>query len=307
MTQLLRSRHCLGVTVIAAVLGFLSVLSNLATTASATGINQGIVVPVLRYPTAGQALPWQPGTNANVGVLDLTLTDRGLLAGQGVDRSSTFLVGRSGFFDLAPPGPDVIAPELSILSPRDQAAPLAVSEISGIAFDDRRIQRVNVRLRNLDTGQYLRANGSFANGLVNLSPPTTFSGLGSAEWILDTPDLAPDNYQARWFPNDDYGSEQRWWRCDSSWQPQLYCDVEQRQCRVGLGRRSERERVPSSCQRHLYLDGQPIAAALSFGARSGRALRSGQQQGHQRFQYRPTDALSRQVPREGIRRQMRGS
>ncbi len=61
-------------------------------------------------PTTAQALPWDPGSNNDVGVFDLTVTDRGLLAGHDGDRFSQFLVGGSGFFDFGGNTPGVEPP-----------------------------------------------------------------------------------------------------------------------------------------------------------------------------------------------------
>ena len=157
-------------------------------------------------PGNGQALPWQPGTNAGLGVLDLTLIDRGLLAGQDVDRFSTFLVGRSGFFDLFPPGPDEIAPEFSLLTPVDGEVRLSVTELTGIAVDDRVITSVSVQLRNVGTNEWIRSDGTFAPGVVNVTPITTVSGLGSVEWNLPVPSLAAGTYQVRGFATDNFGN-----------------------------------------------------------------------------------------------------
>jgi hypothetical protein len=59
-------------------------------------------------PSDGRALAWDPGNNADVGTFDLTVIDRGLLAGMDEDRYNQILTGRSGFFDLGgftPPAP----------------------------------------------------------------------------------------------------------------------------------------------------------------------------------------------------------
>ena len=60
------------------------------------------------------ALAWDPGSNAALGTFDLTLIDRGLLAGMDNDRFGNFiLTGRSGFFDFGgftPPAPPPPAP-----------------------------------------------------------------------------------------------------------------------------------------------------------------------------------------------------
>ena len=66
-------------------------------------------------PSDGRALAWDPGSNADFGTLDLTVIDRGLLAGMDNDRYGNFIfTGRSGFFDFggftppAPPPPDPV-------------------------------------------------------------------------------------------------------------------------------------------------------------------------------------------------------
>ena len=62
-------------------------------------------------PSDGRALAWDPGSNAFLGTFDLTLIDRGLLAGMDRDRYNQILTGPSGFFDFggftpaAPPPP----------------------------------------------------------------------------------------------------------------------------------------------------------------------------------------------------------
>ena len=60
-------------------------------------------------PSDGRALAWDPGSNAGLGTFDLTIIDRGLLAGMDNDRYNQILTGRSGFFDfggITLPAPD---------------------------------------------------------------------------------------------------------------------------------------------------------------------------------------------------------
>ena len=62
-------------------------------------------------PSDGSALAWDPGSNAFLGTFDLTLIDRGLLAGMDNSRYNQILTGRSGFFDFGgftPPVPPPI-------------------------------------------------------------------------------------------------------------------------------------------------------------------------------------------------------
>ena len=51
-------------------------------------------------PSDGRALAWDPGSNAFLGTFDLTVIDRGLLAGMDRNRYNQRLTGRSGFFDF---------------------------------------------------------------------------------------------------------------------------------------------------------------------------------------------------------------
>ena len=76
-------------------------------------------------PSNGRALDWDPGSNTALGTFDLTLIDRGLLAGQDRDRYGNFiLTGRSGFFDFGgftppappPPPPVVAACEVEVIN-----------------------------------------------------------------------------------------------------------------------------------------------------------------------------------------------
>lgn len=52
------------------------------------------------HPVTGEALPWNPTTNALIGVYDIEPIDRGLLVGQDADRMAGLEVGRHGFFDF---------------------------------------------------------------------------------------------------------------------------------------------------------------------------------------------------------------
>ena len=61
-------------------------------------------------PSNGTALAWDPGTNAGLASFDLTIIDRGLLAGMDNDRYGGVLTGRSGFFDLGGFTPTAPAP-----------------------------------------------------------------------------------------------------------------------------------------------------------------------------------------------------
>lgn len=60
------------------------------------------------HPDHGQALEWDPGSNAFTAGHDVTVIQRGLLYGQDRDKVNGIVVGRSGFFDFGPPEPPPI-------------------------------------------------------------------------------------------------------------------------------------------------------------------------------------------------------
>ena len=143
-------------------------------------------------------MAWDPGSNNSLAVHDLTLIDRGLLAGHDNTRFSGFLVGRSGFFDFGVPA-DTQRPSVDTLSPADGAVLSDVNTLEGTATDDRDISSVRIRLRNLDTGQYLQANRtSFGGTVANLPVTLTPTGAGTANWSVPMLiDLPTGQYQVR--------------------------------------------------------------------------------------------------------------
>lgn len=158
-------------------------------------------------PDTAQALPWDPGSNNLVGVFDLTLIDRGLLAGHDTDRFSTFLVGRSGFFDLEQGTPDTEAPTFTVTSPADGSVPGTVSELTGLATDNRTVSSITVRLRNITTGEFLQTDGTFAAASADLAVNTNTIALGEVEWSVPINTALPTgNYEVRGFTTDEFGN-----------------------------------------------------------------------------------------------------
>lgn len=54
------------------------------------------------HPVTGEALPWNPGTNAFTGVFDIEPIERGLLIGQDRDEFGGVVTGRHSFLDYGP-------------------------------------------------------------------------------------------------------------------------------------------------------------------------------------------------------------
>ena len=159
-------------------------------------------------PGNGQALAWDPGSNNDVGVFDLTLVERGLLAGHDNDRFSSFLVGRSGFFDLQANTSDTTAPQATVTSPQDGSVPGSVAQLTGTASDNRTVTDVTVRLRNRDTDQYLNDAGNFVTNNVALNAPLTATGLGEFTWSanVNRNSLPSARYQVTVFARDTFGN-----------------------------------------------------------------------------------------------------
>ena len=155
-------------------------------------------------PTTAIALAWDPGTNAAFGVLDLTVTDRGLLAGQDNDRFSNFLVGRSGFFDFGP-GQDTEPPVLTVTDPAAGAVVENPLVITGLATDNRDISDIRIRLRDTAAGQWVQADGSLGPNLFDFSLQESPLGNGEVAWSFNAPFLAPSTYAVRGFTTDTSG------------------------------------------------------------------------------------------------------
>ena len=158
-------------------------------------------------PANGQALQWDPGSNNDLAVFDLTLTERGLLAGQDGDRFSTFQVGRSGFFDITGAGPDTSAPQVSIIGPAaDTILNTSPTELTGTSLDDREVVETIVRLRSVTTGLDLQTNGTFSDTTTNLAVNSEVTGLGQVAWTVPVNNLPAGTYEIRTFARDAFGN-----------------------------------------------------------------------------------------------------
>jgi hypothetical protein len=156
-------------------------------------------------PATGQALAWDPGSNNLVAVYDLTLIDRGLLAGHDRDRFNDVLTGRSGFFDFGG-ADDNIAPTVGVTSPADGAVLGNPTELAGTANDNQNVTGVTVRLKNITTDQFLQSNGTFATAQADLNDTFTVVGLGSATWSVPVANLPVGEYEIRVFATDESGN-----------------------------------------------------------------------------------------------------
>ena len=152
-------------------------------------------------PTTARALEWDPGSNNSLGVFDLTLIDRGLLAGHDGDRFSNFLVGGSGFFDFGAPA-DVEAPVISVTDPAANSVASSLTEITGVATDDREIQNLILRLFNRTEDLWVQLDGTLGAERVDLPVQATETGLREVSWTVAVANLIPGEYEVRGFVID---------------------------------------------------------------------------------------------------------
>jgi hypothetical protein len=164
-------------------------------------------VSAMDIPT-GRALAWDPGSNdSSRGVNFLRTIDRGLLLGHDGTRVKNFNVGKAAFFDLgiAKEPLEKVAPSVAITSPA-AGATLGITSVTGTTTDDYRTKRVQVRLRDRTTNQFIQQDGTrgataylwTANlgveGLPGLSRQWTVTGLpapqGSIEIMARSADFA---------------------------------------------------------------------------------------------------------------------
>ena len=111
-------------------------------------------------PTTGQALAWDPGSDNFQAVFDLTVIDRGLLAGHDGSRFNNVLTGRSGFFDFGAPV-DTTPPTISVTEPADGSSVTNPTQLAGTAADNGTLASVTIRLKNITDDLWLQPDGTF--------------------------------------------------------------------------------------------------------------------------------------------------
>ncbi len=142
-------------------------------------------------PSTGLALAWNPGSNSFNGVRTLEAIDRGLVLGHDGSVVGGVNTGRMAFFDLGAE-PDVQAPVTDRISPSDQVLTDPAVRLSGHTSDDVAVGQVVVSLRDRDTSQWLRNDGTWG-AWEPLA--LTIDGIGTPTVIWDTSAvLADGNY-----------------------------------------------------------------------------------------------------------------
>lgn len=97
------------------------------------------------------------------------------------------------------PADDAAPPTISVTAPTSGATVANPVQLAGDATDDLKVVSVEVAIRNMDTGEYLAADGTFVPGWTRY--PVTGGGQGTdVTWTHDMPDGLPaGSYRA--FPS----------------------------------------------------------------------------------------------------------
>ena len=156
-------------------------------------------------PTTGLALEWDPGSNNSLAVFDLTLIDRGLLAGHDRDRFNEIGTGRSGFFDFGI-GQDTQAPTISATEPAPGTIISDPTLLAGAAQDNLAVTEVVIRLKNITTDEWLQTDGSFLPDIADLPVTLIPAGLGQVAWSVPVANLHVGDYEIRGFARDAVGN-----------------------------------------------------------------------------------------------------
>jgi hypothetical protein len=112
--------------------------------------------------SSGRAIAWDPGSNDSFrGVNLLRTIDRGLLLGHDGTRVKNFNVGRSALFDMgiAKEPRELAAPTVSITNPVANQT-LSIQTVLGSAGDDYRVKKVQLRMRDRTTNQWIQPDGT---------------------------------------------------------------------------------------------------------------------------------------------------
>jgi hypothetical protein len=141
----------------------------------------------------GTALPWDPGATGQRGVLDLRVTDAGLLAGSDGEWFGGRQTYRHALFELPAGAPPVdnADPIATVGAPSAGATLNSPVAFSGTATDDAGVVDVLVSLRNMGTMQFLQLDGTFNDDGFQLHR-TFVPGSGDTatpwQWTADLPD-----------------------------------------------------------------------------------------------------------------------
>jgi hypothetical protein len=129
-------------------------------------------------PSDGRALEWNPGSNAFLGTLDITLIDRGLLAGMDEDRYNDILTGRSGFFDFGGFTPPAPAPAVAACVVE------VINNVPVVSYSDfADVSNVNI-LRN---GSWIVTHTSETPGTGTYEDTTAVTGVAYSYVIRSRP------------------------------------------------------------------------------------------------------------------------
>ena len=127
-------------------------------------------------PATGKALEWDPGSNSFEGNKAMLVMPRGVVAGGDATTQGGYNVGRIAFYDFNSI-PAVGANETAIVNPIEGRVEKSDEQfvVDGTATAASGVQRVQLEVRERDTGRYLQDNlttwGAANTINVNLATP----------------------------------------------------------------------------------------------------------------------------------------
>ncbi|MGI9604864.1 MAG: hypothetical protein ACR2P0_01875 [Acidimicrobiales bacterium] len=156
-------------------------------------------------PITGQGLVWDGESNNFVAVYDITVIDRGVLAGHDRDRFKDTRVGRSGFFDFGAPS-DTTPPTVHVTDPAPGEVITAPVQIAGTAADNIDPVSVSLTLQETTSGQWLQGDGTMGATQTWLAATLVDTGLGTVAWSRPVSGLGEGSYQVSAIATDGAGN-----------------------------------------------------------------------------------------------------
>ncbi len=137
-------------------------------------------------PATGKAVEWDPGSNSFEGNKAMLATPRGLFAGGDATTQGGYNVGRVAFYDFNSI-PAVGANETTIVNPiagrvEEAGVPFV---IDGLATATSGVLRVQVEVRNRDTGRYLQDDLTTWGTANTIYAPLATPNATSTAWSLE--------------------------------------------------------------------------------------------------------------------------
>src|SRR5262249_51522297 len=133
------------------------------------------------------ALEWDPGSNSFEGNKALLATPRGLFSGGDTNIQGGVTTGRGAFFDFNSV-PAAAQPDTTSTAPLPgriiHAGQAFTATGTATTAATTRIKKVQVNVQDVDSKQYMQANGTFAKAQYNFLATVAAPNTASSAWSL---------------------------------------------------------------------------------------------------------------------------